>query len=147
MLLRVKMRLRNSYWTFLMCLAFYWSMTSSGEDAGRDYFNATWKTLKYTSRDPARPFPGTSYASRCICSTKGTLVLNQREINNIYIRDGEQTTVIGPAAVPGKKSKMGALVDMRFYTSVVIINGDDYTIYGEPREIQRVSPWGLWVVK
>lgn len=118
-----------------------------GARADRDYFNASWKTLKYKSPDKSRPYPGTSYASRCICLTKGTLVLNKREINNIYIRDGEQTTIIGPAGVSEKTSKMGALVDMRFYTSVVVLNGDDYTIYGEPREIQRIAPWGMWVVK
>lgn len=115
--------------------------------ADRDYFNARWKTLKYQSADPKRPYPGTSYASRCYCRTKGTLVLNKREINNIYIRDGDNTTIIGPAGEKGSTSTMGALVDMRFYTSVVVINGDDYTIYGEPREVDRVAPWGMWVVK
>ncbi len=133
--------------TVLFGLILYGCLAVCHVLADRDYFNARWKTLKYRSADAKRPYPGTSYASRCFCRTKGTLVLNKREINNIYIRDGEETTIIGPAGVAGSTSTMGALVDMRFYTSVVVINGDDYTIYGEPREVERVAPWGMWVVR
>lgn len=133
--------------TFWVGFLLYGCLTVCTVLADRDYFNARWKTLKYRGADTKRPYPGTSYASRCFCRTKGTLVLNKREINNIYIRDGEETTIIGPAGVHGKSSTMGALVDMRFYTSVVVINGDDYTIYGEPREVERVAPWGQWVVR
>jgi hypothetical protein len=116
--------------------------------ADREYFNARWKTLKYETKWPNRRNSPISYSSRCACSREGTLVLDKKEIVNILIKDGEETRVIGPTNTRGSTNlNNSVIVDMQFYTSVVILNRDDYTIYGEDRQVSRVDPWGLWVIE
>jgi len=119
-----------------------------GVRADREYFNTIWKTLKFKTKWPNRYNSPSSYTSRTVCQREGTLVLNKKEIANIVIRDNGDTKVIGPAGSRGDEMiKEGAVVDMRYYTSVVILNGDDYTIYGEQRDVSRTDPWGLWVIQ
>ena len=115
--------------------------------AEREYLNARWRTLPFHTAAPGRRSNPTSFSSRTYCRTPGTVVLDKREYNNIYIVDGGRTNIIGQAGLPGRQSRKGIRVDMNYYESVVILNGNDYTIYGEERDISRVDPWGMWVVR
>ncbi len=132
----------------IILIVFIAVMLCVGAQADREYFNTMWKTLKFKTKLPNRYNSPSSYSSRTACNREGTLVLDKRDIPNIIIRDKGKTKVIGPAGTRGDDIiKEGAVVDMRYYTSVVILNGDDYTIYGEDRQISRTDPWGLWVVQ
>ena len=113
--------------------------------AERSYYGMEWKTLTFKTAIENRRNSPTSMSARCACSTPGTLVLNKREISTVYIVDGDNLKTIG---LPGQKPDNWSLrVDMSLYTSVVLLNGDDYAIYGEARDVSRVDPWGLWVVR
>lgn len=135
--------IKQAGWTVALLLA---ALTVLAR-AEREYLNARWRTMPFKTAAPGRRSNPTSFSSRAYCRTPGTLVLDKREYNNIYIVENGATNIIGLAALPGKQSRDGIRVDMSRYTSVVILNGNDYTIYGDEREISRVDPWGMWVVR
>jgi hypothetical protein len=113
---------------------------------GREYMGAEWETLRFRTRWANRRNSPVFVFPRCVIMAEGTLVLDMRTVRTIWVQDDQGTRMIGEKPVrPRAPSQLW--VDMKIYDSVVILNGDDYTVVGMERSISRIDPYGAWLIR
>ncbi|NCC51314.1 MAG: hypothetical protein EOM20_08875 [Spartobacteria bacterium] len=111
----------------------------------RDYEGVTWKTLRFKTRIPNRRNSPTFAFPRCVIRTPGVIVLDRKRVSWIEVIEDAGRIVVGDKekAVSTARS---ITVDMNAYDTVVILNGNEYALVGQPRQLSRVDPFGTWVI-